>query len=79
MALYPARHQQPDPQAARGKRRRRLRRRHPRRPAGHRRVTARQAHRRPRPQQAARRGECPAPPPARPRTRRPTLTTDPIR
>ena len=58
---------------------RRLRRRHPRGPAGHRRVAARQAHRRPRPQQAARRRERPAPPPARPRTRRPAVGTDPIR
>ena len=48
-------------------------------PAGHRRVAARQAHRRPRPQQAARRRERPAPPPARPRTRRPAVNTDPIR
>ena len=53
MALYPARHQRPDPQAAAKHRRHRLRRRHPGRPAGHRRVAARQAHRRPRPQQAS--------------------------
>ena len=38
-----------------------------------------QAHRRPRPQQAARGRERPAPPPARPRTRRPAVSTDPIR
>ena len=44
-------------------------RRHPRGPAGHRRVAARQAHHRPRPQQAACRRERPAPPPARLRTR----------
>ena len=48
-------------------------------PAGHRRVAARQAHHRPRPQQAACRRERPAPPPARHRTRRPAVGTDPIR
>ncbi len=52
-------------------------RRHPRGPAGHRRVAARQAHHRPRPQQAACRRERPAPPPARPRTRRPAVGTGP--
>ena len=51
----------------------RLRRRRSRRPAGHQRVTARQAHRRSRPQQAARRRERPAPPPTRPRTWRPAV------
>jgi hypothetical protein len=35
--------------------------------------------RRPRPQQAARRRQRPAPPPARPGTRRPAVGTDPIR
>ena len=50
-------------------------------PAGQRATEAslRQAHRRPRPQQAARGRERPAPPPARPRTRRPAVGTDPIR
>ena len=57
----------------------RLRRHHPGRPAGHRGVAARQAHRRPRPQQATRGRERPAPLPARPRTRRPAVSTDPIR
>jgi hypothetical protein len=70
---HPARHQQPDPQAAeRNKCRRR-----PRRPAVYRRVAARQAHCRPRTQQAARRRERPAPPPARPCTRRSAVITEP--
>jgi hypothetical protein len=51
----------------------------PRKPARHRRVAARQAHRRSQPQQAAQRRERPAPPPARPRTRRPAVGPDPIR
>ena len=76
VALHPARHQRPDPPTANQGRRGRLRR-HPRGPAGHRRVAARQAHHRPRPQQAACRRERPAPPPARPRTRRPAVGTGP--
>ena len=59
--------------------RRRLRRRHSCRPAGHRRVATRQAHRCPRPEPAAHRREHPAPPPARPRTRRTAVLPDPIR
>jgi hypothetical protein len=58
---------------------RRLRNKTDGRPAGHRCVAARQARRRPRTQQAARRRERPAPPPARPRARRPALGTDPNR
>ena len=50
-----------------------------REPADQRRVAAHQAHYSPRPQQAARRRERPAPPPARPRTRRPAVgTTDQV-
>ena len=79
VALYPARHHQPDPQAAREGRWHRLRRRHPRWPAGYRGIAAGQAHHRARPQQAALRRQRPAPPPARPRTRRPAVGTDPIR
>jgi len=56
-----------------------IRRHHPGRPAGHRRIAAGAARRRPRPQQAPRRRERPAPPPARPHTRRPADGTDPIR
>ena len=79
VALYPARHQRPDPPAADENRRRRLRRHRPGRPAGHRCVAARQAHRGPRPQSATRRRERATPSPARPRTRRPAVVTDPIR
>ena len=70
VALYPARHQRPDPQAAAkdkvgtGSA--------DAIPAGEwtdRRIAAGQARRRPRPQQAARRRERTAPPPARPRVR----------
>ena len=43
----------------------------PRQPAGHRRLAARPAHRRPRSATGTGRGERPAPPPARPRPRRP--------
>ena len=64
---------QPDPEAAR--RRRAARPRAARTPAGHRSIAARQAHRRPRPQQAARRGKRPASPPTRPGTRRPAVST----
>ena len=74
VALYPARHQQPDPQTAAKDKRRRSRR-----PEGHRCVAARQAHRRPQPKQAARRRKRPAPPPARPCARRPAVSPNPIR
>ncbi len=69
VALYPARHQQPDPPTQARDKCRRLSRRRPGRPAGHRCVAAGKAHRRPGPQQVPRGRERQAPPPARLRTR----------
>jgi len=76
---YPAGHQQPDPPPAGKHRKRRPWPCHPRGPAGHRCIAARQARRCPRPEPAARRRERPAPPAARPRTRRPAVRQDAIR
>ena len=77
LAIHPARLARPDPGTAR--RRRAARPRAARTPAGQRSIPPRPAHRRPRPQQAARRGKHPFAAATRPGPRRPAVSTAPIR